>query len=224
MKIDKWVNVGSTKIGDRHVDTLVHIQFDGKRLSISGVEGPVPNGNCFGACGQIDLSNTVAWPGVNKNKLAKVWERWHLNDMRAGCEHQRQNWNPNEKLELVTYKLTTETLLERRKLIDSCENRLANGETVKLTDAERALVNLPWKTFFAPDADSFASGRYEVEKREEKAAGWVRPDEHPKGLLMAVCEVCGYRYGSSWLYEAVPDDVLLFLEERPPCDAPKGWR
>lgn len=41
--------------------------------------------------------------------------------------------------------------------------------------------------------------------------GWVRPDEHPDGLLTKPCPVCGYLYGSAWVYEALPDDVVAFL-------------
>jgi hypothetical protein len=41
---------------------------------------------------------------------------------------------------------------------------------------------------------------------------WVRPDEHPDGLLGKPCETCGYRYGSAWLFEPLPADVLDFAE------------
>lgn len=37
---------------------------------------------------------------------------------------------------------------------------------------------------------------------------WVRPTEHPQGLLGVPCLTCGYRYGRSWLSKPVPTDVL----------------
>ena len=37
---------------------------------------------------------------------------------------------------------------------------------------------------------------------------WIRPDEHPNGLLTKPCEICGYRYGSSWLVEEIPAEVV----------------
>lgn len=37
---------------------------------------------------------------------------------------------------------------------------------------------------------------------------WVRQDENPKGLLMKPCDVCGYRYGSRWLLEVLPPEVI----------------
>ena len=80
------------------------IEIKDGRLSISGVEGPNHYGGCRGGCGQIDmhidneyLNNLNFAPGWNK-KLAKrfltIWEEWHLNDLQAGCEHQRNlGWN-----------------------------------------------------------------------------------------------------------------------------------
>jgi hypothetical protein len=40
---------------------------------------------------------------------------------------------------------------------------------------------------------------------------WVRRDEHPDGLLSEPCPECGYRFGSAWLYEPIPADVLEFV-------------
>ena len=67
-------------------------------------------------------------------RLADLWERWHLNDLRAGCEHQ---------------------------------------EDVKRADPD-------WRERL-PVGDS--------------------------------CPVCGYRYGSEWRYEPVPDEVLTEILE-----------
>ena len=41
--------------------------------------------------------------------------------------------------------------------------------------------------------------------------GWVRPDEHPGGLLGVPCPECGYRYGSEWKVEEVPTGVVVAL-------------
>lgn len=95
-----------------------------------------------------------------------------------------------------------------------------------MTETARALVALT--DWFAPkpappDADSPLSGCYEVKTRETKAAGWVYPREHPRGLLGRPCEVCGYRYGSAWLKEEVPAEVLAFLESLPETDKTPAW-
>jgi hypothetical protein len=41
---------------------------------------------------------------------------------------------------------------------------------------------------------------------------WVTPEEHPNGLLTKPCDVCGYKYGSRWLFEELPADVLATIE------------
>ena len=41
--------------------------------------------------------------------------------------------------------------------------------------------------------------------------GWLKPEEHPEGLLCRPCPVCGYRYGTSWVREEVPQDVIDWL-------------
>jgi hypothetical protein len=43
---------------------------------------------------------------------------------------------------------------------------------------------------------------------QEKSAGWVRPEEHPEGLLGKPCHVCGYKYGTDWLYREIPAEDL----------------
>lgn len=143
----------------------VKIGWDGRRLSISGVEGPMRNGDCRGGAGQITdalttlKSYAAGWSRELAEHLAEVWQRWHLNDMRACCEHQR-DW---------------------------------------------------------PVKEHIAVGN------QTKARGWVRTDEHPDGLLAEPCKVCGYRYGSAWLHEEVPADVLEFLKALPDTDRQPAW-
>jgi hypothetical protein len=50
---------------------------------------------------------------------------------------------------------------------------------------------------------------------KKRAAGWVRHGEHPEGLLGKPCPVCGYKYGSAWHKESVPDEVLDWLRGLP---------
>lgn len=95
------------------VHIFCKIEFDGRALAISGVEGPTRNGNCAGSCGQISGGYAHRNPADNdprthsptkpdKIKFAAgwneelwltfldLWKRWHLNDMRVACEHQRK--------------------------------------------------------------------------------------------------------------------------------------
>lgn len=85
--------------GSRRERVFIDIRWDGTRLSISGVVGPRATGNCLGSCGQVQNSLTAAlensewkyadgWNAATIRQLLEVWDRWHLNDMRAGSPRQ----------------------------------------------------------------------------------------------------------------------------------------
>jgi hypothetical protein len=63
----------------------------------------------------------------------------------------------------------------------------------------------------------------EMPDGKEKEAGWVTIDEHPEGLLNKPCPVCGYKYGSAWNREAVPDDILDWLCALPDTKISPAW-
>ncbi|MHC4977189.1 MAG: hypothetical protein ACYTF7_11375 [Planctomycetota bacterium] len=215
------------------------IDWDGKQLSITGVEGPLEDGDARGSCGQcIDALERLdalheGWSPNDVRKLAEIWRAWHLNNMRAGCEHQRANWNPAEPIQLYHYRLNTDISTQRRKIQQDHERRLKAGETVTATDEELRLLKLPHSVTTDGDSENSPDPiEYSLDKRstrwpggiEQKTAGWVRPHEHPKGLLTKPCEVCGYEYGTKWLHEDVPADVLAWLEQLPPDSSmPLRW-
>lgn len=199
---------------------FVEINYNDGRLSITGVEGPMTNGDCRGSAGQCGIAEDIqpnteeGWSSGKIQKLRDIWEKWHLNDMRAGCVHQRKEWDTSKPLELVSYGLTTQAYNARAAALETAAKAAVTGDVAVLTDTERALLSLQkWFSpiFEAPDADSLLSGCYEVKKRETKAAGHVYPTEHPEGLLTKPCPKCGYKYGSAWLKEPVPASVLGFL-------------
>ncbi len=112
-QIDKVVCLGTSQTyGGRHYRIYCHIRFGDGKLSITGVEGPLANGNCLGECGQIDMhlrdaqSTIKLEKGWNKAMLEQffnIWQEWHLNTLHAGCEHQRQN-KTEDFCEVCQYK------------------------------------------------------------------------------------------------------------------------
>lgn len=106
------------------------IEFEDGKLSISGVHGPLASGNAMGSCGQIewgfdhldkeendsrgepilakDLRFAPGWNQAKWYKFLHYWKEWHLNDMQAACEHQREMgwtyenhhgvWVPDKKI------------------------------------------------------------------------------------------------------------------------------
>lgn len=217
------------------------IEFDGRKLSISGVVGPLSNGDARGGAGQIvmsfkecdkrghlSLSDIQPAPGWDADKIKRffdAWNEWHLNDMRAGCRHQRAEGWGDEELEVVTYGLTSEAHRLRNDALAEAADAARDWRIANLTEAGKFLIGPDWfkDRHSPPDADSPQSGLFEVKKRETKRANWVRPDEHPRGILGKACPECGYQFGSSWLTEEVPAEVIEFLESLPDSDTKPAW-
>ena len=211
------------------VHVYVKVEFDGKRLSITGVEGPRRDGDAWGGCGQIKLTTKHGvngdWTEEMVTKLSEIWKRWHLNDMRAGCEHQRaEEWGKGD-LDVVSYELSTSGIILRRKAIERAGIAAARGEAPELSAVERALiVDEKWfeKKYHAAPANEALAALYE-EKHETRCAGSVYPHEHPSGVLTKRCPTCGYKYGTLWCFEEVPEDVLAWLKALPETDGKPAW-
>lgn len=157
---------------------FITITFKNGNLSITGVEGPKNNGDCLGSCGQIDNTirkykqplndyNGHVLPKETIDVILSFWERWHLNDMRPGCEHQRAlGWSD--------------------KPIDDTKPTNAYGLHFE------GQTHPSWNLL-----------------------GWVSEEEHPNGLLSKPCPICGYKYGTAWKREEVPEYVIEFFKNLP---------
>jgi hypothetical protein len=95
MSQERIFRIGTARTyGGRAYSVYVKAEWDGHRLSISGVEGPMPSGNCFGGCGQIDMYDwnivhyAPGWGPRLEVRLRQIWSAYHLNDMHAGTEAQ----------------------------------------------------------------------------------------------------------------------------------------
>ena len=58
---------------------------------------------------------------------------------------------------------------------------------------------------------------------EEKILGWMHPEEHPEGILGKPCPVCGYKYGTSWKKEEVPEEIIKWLFDLPETEVKPAW-
>ena len=162
----------------------VTVKIENGRLSITSVHGPKANGDCYGGCGQHDtpLINPESkpeqgWTREQMERLHALWKRWHLNNMRPGCEHQRaEKWS--------------------ERPIDPSK---------------------PTNTYGL---------HFEGQKHPSwNMLTWVRRSEHPEGLMCEPCPECGYKYGTAWLREELPDEVIEELHSFPefPGELPGGW-
>lgn len=101
-KLDKVVRIGTVEVsaGAPRASVYAHIKVDDAgELHITGVEGPKHNGNAAGASGQIVMSYRTpegrarispapGWDAATIARFFDVWERWHLNHMKAGSPAQ----------------------------------------------------------------------------------------------------------------------------------------
>jgi hypothetical protein len=117
--MDKIVRLGEGKWGS----VYCRIKINDGNLSIVGVEGPKANGDALGSCGQLILSGinvtdyAHGWTRERVEEFANCWSRWHLNDMRAECSHQRERgetWktHPRAVCPECSYRLGTAWLKE----------------------------------------------------------------------------------------------------------------
>jgi hypothetical protein len=161
---------------------FVKVKYDGERLSITAVDGPMSNGDCRGSSGQaispllaFNRKSHKGWNLRSRRRLAEIWKKWHLNDMRSGCKHQ-----------------------------------LAAGWDKRPIDPSKPLN---------------AYGRHcgEDKPMTRNMLVWVKKSEHPEGLLCEPCPECEYKYGTAWLLEEVPVDILDELEAMPETKVTPAW-
>lgn len=114
----KVVTPGYETIDGLEYTVFCTIQYKAGKLSITGVVGPFPNGNCKGGCGQISLDETTPYEGFPLEAFKRVWERWHLNDLRAGTPAQEEylRRNPPQYTYPKTHYVTACAKLKRAGL------------------------------------------------------------------------------------------------------------
>lgn len=216
------------------------IAYEDGRLSITGVIGPKSNGNCYGSCGQCtdeirEGTPAEGWTKEMVDKFCDIWDKWHLNDMRPYCPHQKDlGWNElaTKKVTLYNYQLNRESIEKADMARKAALKALGNGEVFVPTDEQTKFFSMPRSLKLPREATEEEARYYDPKKSlfngdkgptETKILGWLRPDEHPDGILCKPCPVCGYKYGTSWLKENVPDDVIEWLFSLPDITVRPAW-
>ncbi len=195
---------------------FIDIVFDGKQLSIAG-DVSSANKKSIYQCGQInmsikpeDIEPADDWNTLKITRLFNIWNRWHLNDMRAGCEHQERNWDKYKELQIPTYTWTNEYYNARKRAADG---KMSMGEYQTFRTISQKVIDLTINDNRNDEIIKLLTDAkmIRVEKIETKIANWVTQNEHPEGILSKPCEICGYKYGTKWNLEEVPEEVLEYL-------------
>lgn len=205
------------RIGRRNCQAVLEWELtDDGRFSMSG--DIWNNRHTDIVCGGQCVDEVVAYFPHDKKaqRMCEVWKRWHLNDMKAGCEHQRA-WDTNKPLKLLKYAWTMayyEMMQKAEKGTLSTEDYAKFQEVAKRVNAvlyDPPICHNPQYPF--PEVQNLINeGWLEEKGSEEKTAGWVNQDNHPEGLLEKPCPVCSYKYGTAWLKEELPQDIIAEIK------------
>lgn len=206
-------------------------------LSISGVIAPTRDGNADSA-GQIydTLRERIAadrkalhdwewarldgarrprqrvkfadgWDAARVNELLVIWEQWHLNTMHAGTKAQREFINslgssPN-------YALCVNQLAAAGILHDPAVWRLTN----QVDTTSPAYVRVDQQPADVQEAVAQWHTQWLESLTGDFAAySKAHADAAPAPIQHLVQNYAPYRYGSAWLGEYVPANLLEWLE------------
>jgi len=164
-------------------------------------------------CGGQCLDELLPYFKNNKlfTKIYYLWKNYHLNDMHAECEHQHAlGWQDlaSKRVVFDIYEQTIDAITEKNKIERETMAKLKNGESVKLSDHEKEVLNLEYEIKTDEPLNASISKYYEKKGTETKTLGWLNCNKYKHGLLCKPCPVCNYKYGTSWNYFAIPQNDL----------------
>lgn len=244
MPVKKVVNPCMCDTYNGEKRAFAEIEFKEGRLSICGVIGPKSNGDAFGSCGQCVDEIRAGKPAEGWNeemvqKFCDIWDEWHLNDMRAYCPHMKElGWTEHlsDKVKVETWTLTREAADMKKKAENRALECLRNRKRFDPTEEEWIYANMPFsvKVYDGEDepyANSRYRGSYELKEKdvfglpniEYKTRGWISVEDHKLGFLGKPCPICGYKYGTAWKREEVPQDVIEWLFSLPKSKVAPAW-
>lgn len=224
---------------------FAEIVFEEGKLSICGVVGPMSNGDCRGSAGQCVEEIRIGepnpeWTREMLDKFCDIWERWHLNDMKPYCQHMKElGWDEQakERVKIDTWTLTKEAMQKKRDAENRALECLRNGQVFRPTKDETVYARMKHSLISYNEEDvSYYYGKlyrdaYELKEKdclgrpttEYKTRGWIRYDECDLGFIGRPCPVCGYGYGTSWIKEEVPEEVIEWLFSLPETKIRPAW-
>jgi hypothetical protein len=107
--------------------------------------------------------------------------KWHLNDMNPGCIHQREmDWHSCQG-----YHNTDKNEVCEHNPKKFPRYPIMNNGQLEYYDWQKKPVDLKKKEYFS----------------HQQKFCW-------KDAVNIPCPTCGYKYGTQWLYEALPQEVI----------------
>ena len=213
-KID--FNGTGRKINDVTVETELKNTDNGPEFTASGnVWNSAHTDIVMGGQCLDDLAKYIHNPMFKK--ILRFWKLYHLNGMHPDCEHQYSlGWEEKalQKVKIYCFSLTNDAIRKQNAAKCAAISALKAGKTFIPTEEQQFFAFLKYDIKTPLDhlpnkiKDYYKPGSCINPPYEEKALGWLRPSEHPEGLLGRACPVCGYQYGYGWKYFPIPENDL----------------
>ena len=155
---------------------------------------------------------------------------WHLNDMKAACEHQEKlGWGHGKDIALTADALTPVQKEVFEKEIMARYEEKVKREVIKTimawTEDPQGRVGLYTRVFNKTPSISdiqqmLTHGNVTSRKAHEFVRGEVKKTHKPEVFraeifedsLRAPCPECGYRYGTSWLVRKLPEEIIKLAQ------------
>jgi hypothetical protein len=162
--------------------------------------------------------------------------------MRPYCTHQKAlGWDntANIKVNFSVFTLKSDVITEKNKVEKEVLDYAKRGIAYKTTDVEMLLLNLDYYAVTnEPEKHKVYLEKYYNLCKDIKTItlGWLCEGvdgviyhskydiKHVDGILSKPCPECGYKYGSSWLKEEIPSDVIEWLDFLPISVYPSPWK
>lgn len=198
----KIVRIGTRKLfeGGKTVSVFCSITYKGERLSITGVEGPTPNGNVHGSYGQIydELQDAKfakfapEWDAGTLARFLQIWEEWRLNDLRPySPEMKAAGWHLKAETPMrgQRFTLTAESIKAKRAVEEAALEALRAGRAFvpsghDVRDASRPFSVTLWSYESEPAScghltTCVASNPSPSPKKRRIDRPWKRLRRHP---------------------------------------------
>lgn len=224
MKMVKIINPCKCDVGNKYLrNAYAKITYENGNLSIRGSVKPF-----FGQC--VDEIRggvpTESWTPEMLRKFCNIWDEWHLNDMRPYCEHMKElGWDKQarETVKITKWHKTKEAMQKEREVKYRLRRCLENGETFIPTEEEALHINLKYIETTYNDELLEHPEFYEFTEKNPigvsnvtyEIRSWLKHDKCELGFIGKPCPVCGYEYGTQWIKEEVPREVIDFLFNLP---------
>ena len=159
--------------------------------------GSIMCGQCIGDIWE-EYQDQLKFKKLYK-EIMELWQKYHLNDTNAWCEHN--NYGKGIQEEVTLYHLRGNKEYDRLNKVRHLPERY-------LQVTEEGLKNIP-TALYEP------STLYGKDGKEQKSTGWISYNEtySPEGLIGRECPVCGAKYGHGWYYRPIEDKDLNRIKE-----------